>query len=87
MEQSILQLLLGPTGVAVGAVLVAAGLIKAALYLHRGWMDESKARLEDQKQYLEIVEAERDFHVESQKLIARAILIMEKMEDQLRGGS
>lgn len=76
-------MLLGPYGLTVGAVMVAAGAIKAALHLHRLNQELHQKRVTDQDRYLQLVEAQQQHHLEAQRIITRGALIMERMEQHL----
>lgn len=83
MDDGTLQLLLGPYGLTVGAVLVAGGLTRAALHLHRLNQDLHQKRVDDQEKYLSLVESQQNNHLETQRVVTRALVLIERVEKHL----
>jgi hypothetical protein len=83
VEEVSLQMLLGPYGLTVAAVTVAVGLTRAVIHLHRLNQELQDKRMGDQKQYLGLVETQQQYHMEQQRLIERAIMVMDRLEGRI----
>lgn len=83
MEETTWQILLGPYGLTVGAVLVAGGAIRAAWKLYETNQDLHQKRIDDQERYLDLVESQKGYHIEAQKVLTKTIVVMERVETQL----
>lgn len=77
------EMLLGPAGYSVGATVVVVAVTRAALALYREVQTERSGRLEDRERYLEVVESQREFHVEQTRVLTRAVVTLERVEGHL----
>jgi hypothetical protein len=78
VDQSTLQALMGPYGV-IGLLFTgAAGLTRAVIYLHR-------KREEDRQALMQLIDSLHSYHMEAQRLVGRAVAVLERVEGRLRG--
>ena len=86
MDDATISMLMGPYGVTVGALVVAAGAIRASIFLYRELTTERRGRLEDQQKYLDVVESQKNYHIEAQKVLTKNIVVMEMVREYLQKG-
>ena len=83
MDQETLNLIIGPTGGIVVLALIAAACARGLYVLYNANQILHDKRVAQQEKFLELVESQRDYHMEAQKVLTKSIVLMERVEQVL----
>lgn len=78
MGEDTLQLLIGPYGLSVAAVLTVVAVTRASIHLYRQVIETHEARLKDQQRYLDLMESQRDYYEQAMTTLAQTKAALEQ---------